>query len=232
VNEQFIVAPPQRPRATFAILALNVAVYFISEWFAWHRSAPVEEWFALSQRGLGHGWLWQVITFQFLHAPLAHPPGWQTIHHLDIPWHLILNCWGIFVFGPPVEFTLGRKKFVLLYLLSGSAGGLLQILAGALSHHFAGPVVGASAGLFGLIAAFTTLYPATPMTVLLLFVIPVRMSANTMLTVATAITVGGLVVAGLWPNLGINRIAHGAHLGGLICGLIFLRWQMRFLFRK
>jgi membrane associated rhomboid family serine protease len=219
------------PHATLTLIALNVIVYFVVEWAAWHTKWPVDM-LALSRHGLGHGYWWELITFQFLHAPLAQPFGLKSLLTLDLPWHLILNCWGIFVFGPPVEFALGRRHFVALYLASGIAGGLLQIIASVLSHHFGGPVVGASAGLFGLIAAFTTLYPDTRMTVLLFLVIPMRMTANTMLTIAALITAVGLFVSGLWPNLSINRIAHAAHLGGLLAGLAFLRWKMKTLFGR
>lgn len=217
------------PLVTLTLIALNVIVYFFVEWASWHTEWPVEK-LALSKEGLQHGRWWELLTFQFLHAPLLHQLSWQTLRRLELPWHLILNCWGIFVFGPPVEFTIGRRNFITLYLASGVAGGLLQIFASVLSHRFGGPVVGASAGLFGLIAAFTTLYPDTRLTVLVFMVIPVRMTANTMLTVAAVITVGGLVVSGLWPSFTWNRIAHAAHLGGLLAGLLFLRWKMRSLF--
>ncbi len=232
MTEEFIAPPVRRPRATLTLIALNVVIYVLVEWLRDHSRLSIDELFALSQKGLMHGRVWQIVTFQFLHAPLSYPMGWQTLTHLDIPWHLLLNCWGIYVFGPPVEYTIGRRNFVALYLVGGILGGLLQILAGVLSHRFGGPVVGASAGLFALIAAFTTLYPETRLTVLLFLIIPVRMTANTMLTLAALISVAGLIVNGLWPNLAINRIAHAAHLGGLIAGLVFLRWKMRALFTR
>ena len=58
------------------------------------------------------------------------------------------------------------------------------------------------------------------MTLLLFFIIPIRMTANRMLMVVGVITVLGLI----YPNwlLGAN-VAHAAHLGGLITGLIFVR---------
>jgi membrane associated rhomboid family serine protease len=221
---------PQRrmPYATLTLIALNVIIYFLVDWADRHTTIPVEN-LALSREGLQHGRWWELISFQFLHAPLSRPFSVRNLLAI-VPLHLLLNCWGIFVFGPPVEFTIGKRNFWMLYLSSGVAGGLLQIFASVLSHHFGGPVVGASAGLFGLVAAFTTLYPDTRLTVLVLMVLPVRMTANTMLTVAAALTVIGLIINGFWPNLAINRVAHAAHLGGLIAGLAFLRWKMRALF--
>src|SRR5436190_24119933 len=92
-------------RATLTLIALNVIIYFAVEWAGWHTNLPVDA-LALSREGLSHGYWWELITFQFLHAPLSHPLSLQTLLSLDLPWHLILNCWGIFVFGPPVEFTI------------------------------------------------------------------------------------------------------------------------------
>jgi membrane associated rhomboid family serine protease len=210
---------------TFALIAINIAVYVVTQLPAWYSDLRVPYYFALSKEGLAHGYIWQLLTFQFLHAPLAHPLSIRTLASFDIPWHLLLNCWGIYVFGQPVELTLGKRNFLSLYLLGGVFGGLLQIIASVLSHdRFGGPVVGASAGLFGLVAAFTSLYPETKLTVLLFFVIPLRMTANTMLTVAALISVAGMILSGIFPGLG--HIAHAAHLGGLIAGLAYLRWKL------
>jgi membrane associated rhomboid family serine protease len=217
------------PSATLTLIALNVIAYCVMEWASRKTNYPVEQ-FALSREGLQHGRWWELITFQFLHAPLSDELTWRTLLPSNWPWHLLLNCWCIFVFGPPVEFAIGRRNFVTLFLASGVVGGLFQIGASILSHHFGGPVVGASAGAFGLVAAFSTLFPDVRLLVLVLFVVPVRMRANTLLTIAIAITAAGLFVNGLWPELSINRIAHAAHLGGLIAGLVFLRWRMRSLF--
>ncbi len=188
------------PPFTITLIAINVIVFLAA--MRWSR---IEDG-ALAFGGMQHGHVWQLLTFQFLHA------NWI---------HLLLNCWGIFVFGPPVESVLGRTRFLILYLMSGIVGGALQILAWILTHdRFSHEVVGASAGVFGLVAAFTSLFPDARMTVLLFFVIPVRMTANRMLTIAAIITVAGII----FPNrlLGAN-VAHAAHLGGLISGLIFVR---------
>ena len=198
------------PPFTIALIALNVAAFLLEMWIDARTDFPLQKYGALSLGGLRHGYFWQLITFQFLHA------GWI---------HLLLNCWGIFVFGPPLEATLGKSRLAIIYFLSGVAGGALQVFASILSYQrFGGPVVGASAGVFGLVAAFTSLFPDARMTLLLFFVIPLRMTANRMLTVAAVITVVGI----MFPNrlLGAH-VAHAAHLGGLIAGLIFVRMFMR-----
>jgi membrane associated rhomboid family serine protease len=201
------------PPVTFAIIAINVAVFLYEVWLgsqsAWRQRAFVSK-YALSLEGLQHGAYWKLITFQFLHG------GWL---------HLFLNCWSIFIFGPALESVLGKWRYARLYLLGGVAGGALQIFAAFLSDaRFGGSVVGASAGVFALIAAFTYLFPEARMTLLLFFVIPVRMTANRMLTIAAVVTVVGI----LWPNWLLGRhVAHMAHLGGLIAGLVVVRVFMR-----
>ena len=201
------------PPVTFTIIAINVAVFLYELWLGSHGSLRQRAFvwkYSLSLEGLQHGSFWKLLTFQFLHG------GWV---------HLFLNCWSIFVFGPALESVLGKARYARLYLLGGVAGGALQMLAAFLSDaRFGGSVVGASAGVFALIAGFTYIFPEARMTLLLFFVIPVRMTANRMLTVAAVITVLGI----LWPNWLLGRhVAHVAHLGGLIAGLVVVRVFMR-----
>lgn len=219
------IVPRRFPPFTMALIALNIAVFGVQTWMQHHSKFPFDEWFALSRDGLRQGHWWQLITFQLLHAPMAHPLSWNTLRYLDLPWHLLLNCWGIFVFGPPLEAVLGKSRTAATYFLSGIVGGAFQILTWVLlKERFEHHVVGASAGVLGLLAAFTQLFPDARMTVLLFFVIPLRMTANRLLTLATVLTVVGMV----FPNqlLGAH-VAHAAHLGGLIAGLVFIRLFMR-----
>ena len=228
-----MVPPRIRPYATFTLILVNVVVYVAVEWARIHKPFPVQWYFALHLEGLRHGYWWQLLTFQFLHAPLRNAFSATSISLLDFPWHLLLNCWGMFMFGPPLERTLGRTRLAVLYLVSGVAGGALQIFASVLSYErFGGPVVGASAGVFGLVAGFTQLFPDARMTVLLFFVVPVRMTANRMLTVAALLTVLGII----YPNWVLGEhVAHVAHLGGLIAGIIVVRlfmWRLRKSYRR
>lgn len=173
---------------------------------------PIDAYLGLSLDGLRHGFFWQLFTFQFLHG------GWL---------HLGLNMIGLFVFGRVLERVLGPKKYLALYLLSGVAGGLFHVL-GSLwfpghfgSVIFAGhvihlPVVGASAGLFGLIAAFAALFPRQRLTVLVFFLLPVTVTAETL-----ALVSAGVAVLGVW--LATGNVAHGAHLGGMVGGYVLAK---------
>jgi rhomboid family protein len=193
---------PQRP-VTILLLAANGAFFLIQAFLSTYvPQFPLDEYCALSLPGLKHGFVWQLITFQFMHAGLLH---------------LLLNCWVIYVFGREIEATLGRKSLLIMYLSSGVAGGLLQMLgAGVLPSHFGGAVVGASAGAFGLVAAFAMLYPERPLTTLLFFILPLTMRAKYLLVFCGAIALFGILFPG-------DHIAHAAHVGGMLMGIFYVR---------
>jgi membrane associated rhomboid family serine protease len=157
---------------------------------------------ALRVDELLRGYVWQLLTYQFLHGGLIH---------------LLLNCWGIYMFGRDVEAGLGRQRFLLLYFASGVVGGLLQMLFSlGLRGHFGVSVVGASAGLFGLIGAFATMHPNRVITLLLFFVLPLSLKARTLLLISGALAIFGILFPG-------DHIAHAAHLGGMLAGMVFIR---------
>ncbi len=191
--------------ATLVLVIVNVLV-FLGEIIVGRASNfPITAYFALSVEGLGHGFVWQLLTYQFMHG------GWL---------HLLLNCWAIYVFGREVENTLGRKSFLTLYFASGIVGGLLQTLAGLLlGGRFAAPVVGASAGAFGLVAAFAVLYPERPLMLLLFFIIPVNMRAKFLLLFSALLAGVGLLAAA-------DNVAHAAHLGGMLTGILYIRYAI------
>jgi membrane associated rhomboid family serine protease len=196
-------SPTPQWSPTIALIVLNIVVYLIQVTSP-NLKDQINAYFALSKEGLAHGYVWQLLTFQFLHGGVPH---------------LIINLFGIYILGRPVEERLGKKAFLTLYLVSGVLGGLLQAgLALKLPAHFGGATVGASAGVCGLVAAFALLDPDA--TLLLFFVLPIR--AKYFLIAAIAITVGYLLT-GNDPG-----VAHGAHLGGFIGGIAYVRWSSWF----
>jgi membrane associated rhomboid family serine protease len=196
---------PLVPRMSFTIwlLVVNAAVFLVEcAVYGYPLRIPFGDYFALSVEGLRHGYVWQLLTFQFMHAGLLH---------------ILLNCWVIYVFGRVIEETLGWKKFLTLFLTSGVIGGLFQMLAAVLwPEYFGGPVVGASAGAFGLVAAFAMLFPDRELTLLLFFVLPLRLTAKMLLILSAVVAGAGII----FP---MNHIANAAHLGGMLTGLIFVR---------
>ncbi len=189
--------------ATITLLIINAVIFGVQKVLEHYRVFPVEGYFALSYEGLRSGFVWQLLTFQFLHANLLH---------------LLLNCWGLYVFGTAVEESLGRGRYLRLYFLSGVMGGLVQVgLGWAFRATFGGPVVGASAGIFGLIAAFAALFPDRQLTLLLFFILPINLRAKYLLLFLGLIALLGVVAPG-------DNVANGAHLGGMITGLIYVKY--------
>ena len=199
--------------ATTALLVANVAIFIVQMFLAKFTRFPLDEYFALSLDGMRHGYVWQVLTFQFLHAS---------------PLHLIFNGIGLFFFGRELEEALGRKSFLTLYFSSGIIGGLTQVGLAALVPHlstapwtyqFAGATVGASAGVFGLIAAFAMLAPNREIILMLFMVIPVPIRAWYLLVGSALLALIGLV----HPT---DNVANAAHLGGMIAGILFIRYAV------
>lgn len=181
------------------LLAQKAAEYF-------HQDDFVYNYFALSLDGLAHGYVWQLVTYQFMHA------GWV---------HLILNCWAIVVFGSELERILGARRYLLLTFASGMVGGVFQVLTAlAWPSFFSGAVVGASACAFGLVAAFAMILPEHELTMLIFFVIPVRMRAKTLLLLCLVIALMGII----FP---MGHIANAAHLGGMAMGWFYIKKIVR-----
>ena len=157
---------------------------------------------------------WRFISFQFLHADLMH---------------LMFNMLGLFIFGGLVEQYLGSKRYLAFYLLCGIAGAAMYLLLNlvgwtgytvfgiklplVLISDPATPLIGASAGVFGVLMACAFLVPNA--TVYLFFVLPMRLA-----TLAYGLVVIALLAVFLgWTNAG----GEAAHLGGAIAGWGLIR---------
>jgi membrane associated rhomboid family serine protease len=163
----------------------------------------------LSVAGLEHGYVWQLLTYQFMHSGLLH---------------LFFNGWAIFFFGRELEHFVGGKKFLALALSSGIVGGVFQVLVALLwPQYFGGSVVGASASAFGLVAAYATLFPERELQLLLFFVIPVHLRARTLLIGSAVLAVAGFA----FHDVIMPGVAHAAHLGGMAMGWFFVRKIMQ-----
>lgn len=204
---------------TIAILVVNVAIFLLEcalspQPLALHPDnlSNYYPYVALSLDGIKHGYLWQLLTYQFMHASFLH---------------IFFNCWAIFVFGRILEPMLGARNFLIVYFSSGVLGGICQVLASLFLPQLFGDgtatVVGASAGAFGLVAAFAALFPDRELTMLLFFVIPVTMRAKTLLIISMVLALGGMALPGLFDRLLGGNVANAAHLGGMIFGLVYVR---------
>ena len=205
-DRSYMRANPHRsPWSATVILMIAVVVCFALQNIAkvyLHADGWISAYLALSPAGLKHGFLWQLLTFQFLHVGL---------------FHLLGNLIGLWFFGRFVEDRLGTRGFLKVYFLSGIAGGLLQAGLGWLvpSHFGVIPTAGASAGVFGLLTTFALLEPEGA--ILAMFVVPIK--AKHFLWVVGGIAAFFTIV----PTR--DGVAHAAHLGGMLGALAYLRWD-------
>ena len=206
------------PQAVKSIIIINVLVMimtalnenFMYEKFAlFYPTSPFFHW-------------WQPLTHMFMHGGF---------------WHLFFNMYTLFIFGSVLENVWGTKKFLIFYFVTGLGAALIhtgvewiqmQSWMGAAAEGSASamtsihmlkmtPTVGASGAIYGLLMGYAMLYPDSIMT---LIFPPVSLKAKWFVLIFAAIE----LLTGVTGTGG--GIAHFAHLGGLIFGLILmLYWK-------
>lgn len=190
-----------RDLLTNLLLAANVLV------FGWQMQLPAaaqarfERLYVLRPFHVFPQAPWQLLTYQFIHG------GWI---------HLLTNLLVLHSIGPVIEEELGIARCLGLYLFSGAFGGAVQLVGAHLSPElFNRPVVGASAGICGLLAALCAIFAEDPVEVRLFYLIPLKMRAKFLLLAAALVSLAGAI----FP---FGNVAHLAHLGGLVGGLVGL----------
>jgi membrane associated rhomboid family serine protease len=142
---------------------------------------------------------WQLVSYAFLHGGTTH---------------LLFNMLGLHMFGADVERVIGPRRFALLYFASVVCAALAQLVVDALTGT-PYPTVGASGGLFGVMLVFALLFPNAKVVPL---IPPIPMPAWLFV----------LLYAGLELWLGVSGtqkgVAHFAHLGGLLGGVLTWSW--------
>jgi len=201
---------PRPPRwyetVTGRIVFLNILMFIVQIWQDDAEKEFTYTW-ALSLPGLQEGHWWQLLTFQVLHGG---------------PIHLLINCLLIHVLGRALEEHIGKWRLFVAYWLGGVAGGLLEMgIKWYWPEEFNSAILGASAGACALVGVFATLFPRQRLRVLIFFVIPVAMSARTMLVLTILISVVGMT------GLIHDGIAHAGHLGGIIWGVLYTWLRLR-----
>lgn len=205
------------PPAVKNLVIINIIVYLGTSLVG----ETTYEYLALFPIGSRFFHWWQFLTHMFMHGSIAH---------------IFFNMWSLIVFGPVLERLWGSKKFLLFYLVCGlGAAGcheLVQYLqvqnllaegtAAAqvqASRMLATPTVGASGAIYGLLLGFGMLYPNYTLT---LVFPPISMKAKWFVIIFAAIE---LVTGVLGTQDGV---AHFAHLGGMLFGLILiLLWRKK-----
>ena len=148
---------------------------------------------------------WQLVTYGFLHDPANL-------------FHLLFNMLALVMFGAPLEYTWGNKRYATYYFTCVVGAGLCQLAVGWWELQHGGsvaPTVGASGGVFGLLLAYGMLFPNQRV---MLLIPPIPMRARTLVIVYGVIELL-LGVSGAQPG-----VAHFAHLGGMLFGWLLIRY--------
>lgn len=149
----------------------------------------------MGPQAIAKGQWYTVFTHMFLHGSWAH---------------LLGNLYFLYIFGDNVEEVFGRKRFILLFILAGTVGGLSEVL---LTQATATPVVGASGGIAGVMAAYLWCFPRNKLFQMILF-IQVKLPA----WVYLAFWIGFQMVMGLFGKAA--HVAWFSHIFGFAVGLI------------
>ena len=196
------------------LLIINVLVYFgaitlgsslgegfINQWLAVHY--PTSEYFKPIQ----------LITYMFMHGSLTH---------------ILFNMFGLYMFGPPVEYIWGAKRFLIYYLFTGFGALALDFAVKYYQLNFTDipimeammlentPMVGASGAIFGLLAAYGFLFPNN---IIMPLFPPIPMKAKYFVMIYGAIE----LYSGI-SNMShsTSNIAHFAHVGGALFGVLLM----------
>jgi membrane associated rhomboid family serine protease len=192
-------------RSVVTLLIVASVMAFIGQVFAQMADGTfIRTWMCLSMSGIREGCYWQFITYLFVHGSPEVPASGLI--------HLFVNMTTLYFVGREVEAIAGPRHLLGMYFLGGILGGVAQIFA--VPGH---GVAGASTGVCAVLVAFATILPEFEATILLFFVVPIRLRAK---------YIGWLVVGASGLMLRMHwapDMAHVAHLGGCVVGWFYAR---------
>ena len=200
---------PPFTRAVKWLVITNAAVYLLLELLKAvvpNLGGELTLVLALIPAAVMHGWIFQLVTYSFVHAGVLH---------------ILFNMLGLWMFGAQLESDWGYRRFLEFYFFCVIGAALTTI---AISYTGLGgvvpstPTVGASGGVLGILMAFGLLYGNQE---IMLFPIPISIRAKyfvagvAFITLVEAISASG---AGRGSN-----VAYIAHLGGLLFGFLYVK---------
>lgn len=138
---------------------------------------------------------------------------WQIVTYMFLHggfMHVFFNMFILWMFGAELEREWGTRAFLKYYFITGIGAGLTVVLVSSAS------TIGASGAVYGIMIAFALRYPDA----MIIFPFPVKVKYY----------MGFLLLFSLFATMGPNMdgIAHGAHLGGMLVGLIYLKYPLIF----
>ena len=181
------------------LISLNVLVYFLQLTVVSQgamRAALGFELTSLVERP------WTVFTYMFVHGGFLHLAG---------------NMYALWLFGTRLERAWSPGSFTRYFLLCGLGGWLAHVMF----FRHAGYLVGASAGVYGVMLAYAMRWPNDEMMLFPLFIsVKVKWVVMALCLFSAAASVASLSAA----EGAATGVAHLAHAGGLATGWLYLRW--------
>ena len=178
------------------IILINVILFFVLRTF--FSIDFIGQFIALDPCYILKGkYFWTFLTSMFMHRNF---------------FHLLVNMLSLFFVGTFIQRILGSKRYLGFYLISGIFAGLFFVLFSLIfPADFNAYAVGASGALFGLIGLLMLLTPNLPVYIMFIPIpIKIKYAAPGILIL--------LWIISITANVGIGNTAH---LGGLICGLVY-----------
>lgn len=188
----------QLPPVVRGLLITNVVIFLVD---ALLFNGGLDNLFGFQmESAVFQGHVWEFLTFQFLHFGVAH---------------ILMNSVGLYFFGPLLERAWGSSKFLIYYLLCGVGGALFFTLLCLLQIIPGGTLVGASAGIYGVLVGIAVLNPHQKVS--LLFP-PVTLTMKQLV-----LCVMGIAVVSILFRWGGNTGGEAGHLGGILAGFLLAK---------
>ena len=182
---------------------------------------------------INKGFMMETFALFYPTSPFFH--WWQVVTHMFMHggfWHIFFNMYTLFIFGTVLERSLGSRKFLIFYFVTGLGAVALhtgvewieaQIFMAneqVMAYHnlLMTPTLGASGAIYGVLIGYAMVYPQSRLT--LLFP-PVTLTAKWMVIIFAAIE----LFTGITGTA--DGVAHFAHLGGMLFGWLLIRMWRR-----
>ncbi|MGH8162303.1 MAG: rhomboid family intramembrane serine protease [Gammaproteobacteria bacterium] len=195
------------PPATLGLIIANVIFFLLEKaggagnWliihfalWPWGPPHPILTHHGIAMVGFQ---VWQLVTYAFLHATIAH---------------IFFNMFALYIFGVVIERSLGVSKYLFFYFVCAITGALTHLIVARFITGGFYPTIGASGAIFGVLLAFGMLYPHQR--IYLWFALP--------MPAWVFVTGYGILELILGVTGTQAGVAHFAHLGGMIGGIILI----------
>ena len=131
--------------------------------------------------------------------------------------HIFFNMFALWMFGYVLENYWGTRRFVTYYLICGIGAAITHIAMSLLFNMPVAPTVGASGAVYGILLAFGMMFPNER--IYLYFLMPIK---------AKWFVIGYAAIELFEGFFRADNVAHFAHLGGMLFGLILiLVWKKK-----